>query len=62
MEPIVQRTSGSRIDLFDPNGRLIGSITRPVAVDVLGPGREKVYLARRAQRRETPPERRSQAA
>jgi hypothetical protein len=50
MEPTVKRTSDSRVDLFDANGRLIGTISRPVAADVLGPGREKVYLARRGDR------------
>ncbi len=62
MEPTVQRTSSSRVDLFDTNGRLIGSITRPIAQDVLGPGREKVYLARRISRPESQMDRRSQAA
>lgn len=57
MEPIVKRTTETRIDIFDVHGRLIGSITRPVAAEILGPGREKVYLARR-----TPGAERSQAA
>jgi hypothetical protein len=61
MEPNVKRTSESRVDLFDRNGRLIGSIRRPVADDVLGPGREKVYLARRASRPARGPQR-SEAA
>ena len=39
----------SRIELLDADGRLIGTITRPVEPEALGPGREKVYLARRAQ-------------
>lgn len=47
METIVKRTAESRIELFDANGRLIGTITRPVEPEVIGPGREKVYLARR---------------
>lgn len=48
MEPTVTRTSDTRIELFDAHGRLIGSIVRPVERDApLGPGREKVYLARR---------------
>lgn len=47
MEPIVNRTSESRIELFDDQGKLIGTIATPNAAEVLGPGREKVYLARR---------------
>jgi hypothetical protein len=39
----------SRIELLDADGRLIGTITRPVETEALGPGREKVYLARRDQ-------------
>jgi hypothetical protein len=58
MEPIVKRTSASRVELFDAHGRLIGSIERPVGDEILGPGREKVYLARRDGRTE----RTSQAA
>lgn len=53
MEPNVKRSSESRVDLFDINGKLIGSISRPVATEVLGPGREKVYLARRSSRPNT---------
>lgn len=37
-----------KVELYDENGRLIGVITRPAVREVLGPGREKVYLARRA--------------
>jgi hypothetical protein len=51
MEPTVKRTSESRIELFDANGRLIGTITRPVQPEVVGPGAEKVYLARRSSNR-----------
>ncbi len=47
MEPKVNRTSESRIELFDDQGKLIGTIAKPIAAEVLGPGREKVYLARR---------------
>ncbi|HRN54297.1 MAG TPA: hypothetical protein PK788_12445 [Gemmatimonadaceae bacterium] len=47
MTTIVKRSSESRIELFDGNGRLIGTISRPIDAEVLGPGREKVYLARR---------------
>lgn len=47
MTTIVKRTSESRIELFDGNGRLIGTISRPIDAEALGPGREKVYLARR---------------
>jgi hypothetical protein len=45
------RISDSQIELLDANGRLIGTITRPVDSEALGPGREKVYLARRSDRR-----------
>ena len=58
MEPIVKRTSTSHVELFDAEGRLIGSIERPLEDEILGPGREKVYLARR----ETRSGRSSQAA
>ena len=50
MEPNVKRSPQSRVDLFDTNGQLIGSISSPVATDILGPGREKVFLARRTPR------------
>ncbi len=47
MEPTVPRPSDEpQIQLLDERGRLIGVITRPVEPDALGPGREKVYLAR----------------
>lgn len=48
METIVERSAESRIELFDADGRLIGTIIRPVEPEVVGPGREKVYLARRS--------------
>lgn len=54
MTPIVTRTSDSRIELRDADGRVIGTISRPVDPDVVGPGREKVYLARRSARTERP--------
>lgn len=41
------KSTQSRVEIFDAHGRLIGIITKPVAPEVLGPGREKVYLARR---------------
>jgi hypothetical protein len=47
MDTNVKQIAESGIEVFDAHGRLIGTITRPVAPDVLGPGREKVYLARR---------------
>jgi hypothetical protein len=47
MEPDVKETAMQQVQVFDETGRLIGVITRPVVTDVLGPGREKVYLARR---------------
>jgi len=43
----VARISDSRIDVYDADGHLIGTISRPVDREALGPGREKVYLARR---------------
>jgi len=47
MDTQVERPTESRIEVYDAHGRLIGTITRPIGPDVLGPGREKVYLARR---------------
>jgi hypothetical protein len=48
MEPTVTRNPDKQVQVFDEQGRLIGVITRPAATaEVLGPGREKVYLARR---------------
>jgi hypothetical protein len=38
----------TQVELYDEHGRLIGVITRPAVREVLGPGREKVYLSRRA--------------
>ena len=38
--------SNSRIEILDADGRLLGTITRPVDFEALGPGREKVYLAK----------------
>ena len=35
-----------QIQLLDDRGRVIGVITRPVDPEALGPGCEKVYLAR----------------
>ncbi len=40
-----------RVELFDETGTLIGVIRRPVVRDLLGPGREKVFLSRTGQRR-----------
>jgi hypothetical protein len=50
MENTMTRTSDSQVQLFDDEGRLIGTIVRPVTPQVLGPGAEKVYLARRGAR------------
>ncbi len=47
MTTIVKRTSDARIEIFDADGQLIGTISRPLDAEALGPGREKVYLARR---------------
>ena len=47
MEPDVKRsTDKQQVQVLDEQGRVIGVISRPVSPDVLGPGREKVYLAR----------------
>lgn len=40
-----------RVELFDESGTLIGVIRRPVVTDLLGPGREKVFLSRAVPRR-----------
>ena len=48
MEPTVQRISEKQqVQVLDEQGRVIGVISRPVASEILGPGREKVYLSRR---------------
>lgn len=47
MEPNMTRTTDKQVQLFDETGHLIGIITRPVVTDILGPGREKVYMSRR---------------
>jgi hypothetical protein len=41
-------TAGSMLCLCDERGTIVGWIPFPVATDVFGPGREKVYLARAA--------------
>ena len=46
MEPNVKRVSDKQVQVFDESGRLIGIISQPVVTDILGPGREKVYLER----------------
>jgi hypothetical protein len=57
MESTMPRTDDqSQIQILDERGGVIGVITRPVAPEALGPGREKVYLAR------SRPERTSHAA
>ena len=57
MEPTVPRPADKpQSQLLDERGRVIGVITRPVDAEALGPGREKVYLAR------SRPERTSHAA
>jgi len=50
MTTTTNRQTAKQIELYDEQGRLIGVITRPVVGDVLGPGREKVYLSRPARR------------
>jgi len=47
MEPTVKRDSeNQQVQIVDEQGRVIGVISRPVESEILGPGREKVYLAR----------------
>jgi hypothetical protein len=53
----VTRISDTRIEIFDADGQLIGTISRPLDTEALGPGREKVYLARRPQPRAGRPSR-----
>ena len=43
---VMKSGAATPLELFDDSGRLIGVIARPVRPDVLGPGREKVYLSR----------------
>ena len=51
MEPTrPPRPDTPQVQILDEQGRLVGVIARPVATEVLGPGREKVYLARPADR------------
>ena len=45
-----------RVPLYDDVGHLIGTIMRPVTPGVLGPGSEKVYLARNGIRPDSPSE------
>lgn len=54
MTSTMKRTSDDQIELFDDQGHLIGTIIRPVTTEVLGPGAEKVYLARRESRPGSP--------
>ncbi len=44
--PDVTATSSGTYRVFDSSGRLIGTITRPVERQPIGPGRETVFLAR----------------
>ena len=53
-EPIMTRTSGGTIWLFDDRGGLIGTIERPVQRDPVGPGRATVYVARPSQEKSRP--------
>jgi hypothetical protein len=48
MEPNVKRNpEKQQVQILDEQGRVIGVISRPVEAEILGPGREKVYLSRR---------------
>ena len=45
-DPRIIVTSGGTFCLYDDEGRFIGTITRPIERQPVGPGRETVYLAR----------------
>ncbi len=48
MEPRMKRSPDKQqVQILDESGRVIGVISRPVEAEILGPGREKVYLSRR---------------
>ncbi|MBX7118153.1 MAG: hypothetical protein K1X31_04050 [Gemmatimonadaceae bacterium] len=47
MPPEMKPAAPPQLPVVDEHGRVIGVITRPVEAEVLGPGREKVYLQRR---------------
>ncbi len=51
MDTTMTRTAGETVQLFDEQGRLLGTIYRPVTPEILGPRAEKVYLVRRDLRR-----------
>ncbi len=51
----MQTTAGSLYCLVDDRGTIIGWIPNPVSKDVVGPGREKVYLARASRERSVAP-------
>ena len=46
---MIAGATGESLCLYDEKGRLVGTIDRPVSRDLLGPGRETVYLSRSAQ-------------
>jgi hypothetical protein len=55
MEPHVQHSNDpQQVQILDDEGRVIGVISKPVEAEILGPGREKVYLARRPSGERTP--------
>jgi hypothetical protein len=43
---LMRNTASSMLCLVDDRGTIIGWIPFPATTDILGPGREKVYLAR----------------
>lgn len=45
--PIVINNPDATLAVLDDRGTMLGTIVRPTQLDPLGPGREKVYLARR---------------
>lgn len=51
--PTQHDTAAQQVQVLDDEGRVIGVISRPVESDLLGPGREKVYLARRPEGQRT---------
>lgn len=47
-DPRIIVTTGGTFCLYDEAGRFVGTITRPVERQPVGPGREKVFLSRPA--------------
>jgi hypothetical protein len=45
----MQKRQDGEVFVFDERGRLIGTISHPQSGEPIGPGREKVYLAKTRQ-------------